>query len=53
MNQFKLGFWNWCKENHPNIVLEYRDDMRRGLEELEKFVEQYETQEDEEFSRSD
>ena len=35
---YKLGFWEWCKSNHPEILIEFRDEMKKGIDELEEFI---------------
>ena len=36
---YHLGFWNWCKENHIEILKEFRDEMKQGIEELKKMFD--------------
>lgn len=38
-DEIRLGFWNWCKENHPEIIIEWHKELKKGMESLEKFLE--------------
>jgi hypothetical protein len=39
---YQLGFWHWCKDKHPKIILEYYKEMEQGVRELEEWAEDYE-----------
>ena len=42
MRAYHKGFWDWCKEKYPSIVKEFYEEMKQGIDEMEKFVEKYE-----------
>lgn len=41
MDDYKLGFWNWCRENHPEIIREYYNDMKNALSGAEKELQEF------------
>ena len=42
MELYKEGFWNWCKENHPEILIEFYQETKYALEEVERWVKEIE-----------
>lgn len=42
MKPYHKGFWDWCKDNYPQVILHWHREMKKGMDELEKFVEEIE-----------
>jgi hypothetical protein len=50
MEMYKEGFWNYCKDNHPQIIFDFAKEMKKGMKEFERFVDELEKKEELSFN---